>query len=276
METGPTGTSPANHRRAENDKGQSYSDRGRGEKRVFPTDSAIICAMNQTPNLTMSSLAAHFACVMLGTVALLAGVATGGCSSTGIAMREMMGYAKREQLVDRVKEARDGQQEAKKQFESALAEFIAVTGATDAELEGRYKLLKGSYDTSESKASTVRDRIKSVERVSEALFSEWKEELKQYNSEALRAASQKQLDDTRTQYDKLIGVMKAAAGKMDPVLAAFKDQVLFMKHNLNARAIASLEKTNTQLQSDINALIKDMEKSIAEANSFVEQMQTGK
>ena len=199
-----------------------------------------------------------------------------GCSSTGIAVREMMGTAKREQLVDRVKEARDGQEAAKKQFESALAEFIAVTGATDAELEGRYKQLKSSYDTSESRATTVRDRLKSVERVSEALFSEWKEELKQYNSDSLRAASQKQLDDTRSQYEKLISVMKTAAGKMDPVLAAFKDQVLFMKHNLNARAIASLEKTNTQLQSDINALIKDMEKSIAEANSFVQQMQTSK
>jgi hypothetical protein len=199
-----------------------------------------------------------------------------GCSSTGIAVREMMGTAKREQLVDRVKEARDGQEAAKKQFESALAEFIAVTGATDAELETRYKQLKSSYDTSESRATTVRDRLKSVERVSEALFREWKEELKQYNSESLRAASQKQLDDTRGQYEKLISVMKTAAGKMDPVLAAFKDQVLFMKHNLNARAIASLEKTNTQLQSDINALIKDMEKSIAEANSFVQQMQTSK
>jgi len=203
-------------------------------------------------------------------------VLSAGCASTGIAVREMMGTAKREQLVDRVKEARDGQEAAKKQFESALAEFIAVTGANDAELEARYKQLKSSYETSESRAGTVRDRLKSVERVSEALFSEWKEELKQYNSESLRAASQKQLDDTRGQYDKLIGVMKAAATKMDPVLAAFKDQVLFMKHNLNARAIASLEKTNTQLQSDINALIKDMEKSIAEANSFVEQMQTSK
>ena len=65
-----------------------------------------------------------------------------GCSSTRIALAEQFGYAKREQLVSRVEEARDGQEAAKEQFESALAEFIAVTGATDAELEGKYNRLK--------------------------------------------------------------------------------------------------------------------------------------
>ena len=35
---------------------------------------------------------------------------------------------------------------------------------------------------------------------------------------------------------------------MKPVLAAFHDQVLVLKHNLNARAIASLEGTAVTLQ----------------------------
>ena len=61
---------------------------------------------------------------------------------------------------------------------------------------------------------------------------------------------------------------------MDPVLAAFKDQVLFLKHNLNARAISSLQGNAAQMQTDINALIRDMEASIKEANSFIDQMES--
>jgi hypothetical protein len=68
--------------------------------------------------------------------------------------------------------------------------------------------------------------------------------------------------------------MKAAEAKMDPVLAAFKDQVLFLKHNLNARAIASLQDTVGRVESDVQRLVAEMEASINEANTFIQQMGT--
>lgn len=195
-----------------------------------------------------------------------------GCASAGIAIREKLGYAKREQLVDRVQEARDGQEAAKVQFESALAEFLAVTKVSGGELEAQYNKLKREYDRSETRAGDVRSRITSVERVAAALFKEWEAELSQYESASLRSASEQQLRDTRREYDQLIGVMNTAAGRMDPVLRAFKDQVLFLKHNLNARAIASLQGTTAQIQTDVAGLIREMEASIAEANAFIDRM----
>lgn len=198
-----------------------------------------------------------------------------GCSSAKIAALESLGYAKREQLVSRVDDARDSQVAAKKQFESALAEFLAVTGgAQTKDLEARYSKLKSSYEASESKAESVRSRIKDVERVSEALFKEWNKELTEYSSDAMRTASAQQLAETRGQYDRLIGVMKNASTKMDPVLAAFKDQVLFLKHNLNARAIASLQGTAATIQTDVSSLVREMEISISEADAFIKQMQS--
>lgn len=216
--------------------------------------------------------------ILLAATAAALLLAAPGCSSTSIALREkVLGEAKREQLVNRVEDARDSQNAAKQQFQSALDEFIAVTNAGAdarvAELEARYKKLNSEYERSESRAQTVRDRIDSVERVAGALFREWKAELGQYSSATLRSASERQLAETQSRYDQLLGVMKQAASKMDPVLAAFKDQVLFLKHNLNARAIASLQATATQVQSDVSGLIRDMEASINEANSFISQMQ---
>jgi hypothetical protein len=212
-----------------------------------------------------------------GAVIVAAGVScvAGGCSSTTIAIKEKMGIPKREQLVARVKDARDGQQEAKQQFASALHEFMAVTGASGGDLEAKYDKLRKEYERSESRAEMVHSRIKDVERVAEALFKEWKAELAQYSSESMRQASQRELEATRVRYDGLIGAMRAAAAKMQPVLAAFKDQVLFLKHNLNARAIASLQGNVAQIQTDVGNLIRDMEASIAEANAFIDQMQKG-
>ena len=218
-------------------------------------------------------------CVRGMVLGILAIGALAGCTSQRIALSEKFGYAKREQLVDRVEDARDGQEAAKQQFESALKEFLAVTevsGAELRELEAQYDKLNREYERSESRAKDVHNRIGKVRQVADALFKEWRQELDQYTSAELRRHSERQLADTRRQYDRLIEVMETAEARMTPVLGAFKDQVLFLKHNLNARAISSLQQNADRIQSDVGSLVRDMEASIAEANAFIRQMQADK
>ncbi len=195
-----------------------------------------------------------------------------GCSSAYYGAMEKIGFAKRDILVDRVEETREAQAEAKEQFASALERFIAVTGADVGELQGRYDALNSELKRSESRAQEVRDRIASVEDVADALFREWKNEIGQYTNARLKNESRRQYDATRRRYDELMRLMRRAADRMDPVLATFRDQVLFLKHNLNARAIASLSATQEELQGDITRLIRDMEASIQEADEFIQSL----
>ncbi len=194
-----------------------------------------------------------------------------GCKAYYSGM-EKIGYDKREILVDRVDNARESQEEAKEQFANALERYKSVVNFDGGELEEKYNILNDEYETSEARAEDVRDRIESVEDVANALFEEWAEEIKEYSSSKLRSSSQKQLSATKSRYNKLIRAMKKASSKMDPVLAAFKDQVLYLKHNLNAKAIASLEGELGTIRSDVSALIKEMEKSIAEADAFIKTL----
>jgi len=196
----------------------------------------------------------------------------GGCSSTGIAIRESLGTPKREQLVDRVEETREAQEDAKTQFASTLEELQALSGFDGGELEAAYKRLDSQLDRAESRAERVREKIRSVDRVATALFNEWEDELDEYATESLRNASARQLDETKQRFGDLLFAMRKAESKMEPVLAAFGDQVLFLKHNLNARAIASLDSTLGELEDEIAVLIRDMEASIAEANAFIDEM----
>lgn len=198
-----------------------------------------------------------------------------GCSSAYYGAMEKMGVAKREILVDRVEKTRAAQSEAKLQFANALQQFLAVTKVDGGALQQKYENLNREFQRSEARAKEVRERIASVQDVAEALFREWKQELNQYSSAALKADSERQLELTRRRYDALIQLMRRAADRMDPVIATFRDQVLFLKHNLNARALAQLESTNRTLQADISTLIRDMETSIREAESFIRDMKTG-
>ncbi len=209
----------------------------------------------------------------LRTILIAALLFTAGCSSTYYNTLEKFGYAKREVLVDRVEKAQKAQTEAKDQFASALDRFLAVTKADGGELQRNYDALNADFKRSETRATEVRDRIASVEDVAEALFSEWKQELSQYSNATLRAESQRQLDTTHRNYDNLLKLMHRAAERMDPVLNTFRDQVLFLKHNLNAQAIASLDTTHRELQADISRLIADMETSIRESEAFIKTLQ---
>jgi len=200
-------------------------------------------------------------------VALLA-----GCQSVYYGTMEKLGYEKRDLLVSNVDDARKAQQDAKKQFESALEQFIAVTDYQGGDLERQYRKLKSEYEDSQAQAANVHRRIADVEQVARDLFAEWESELKQYTSADLRRSSERQLKDTRVRYQQMITAMKRAERKLDPVLNAFHDRVLYLKHNLNARAIASLRTNRKAIESDIAALIGDMNRSIAEADRFIQAM----
>ena len=194
------------------------------------------------------------------------------CQSAYYSAMEKAGIHKRDILVDRVEDAKETQEEAKEQFKSALEQFQSVRQFDGGKLETIYNDLNDEYETSVALADDISSRIKAIENVSEALFEEWQEELNQYTSTSLKQKSSYKLQQTKKQYAKLIRAMKKAESAVHPVLSIFKDQVLYLKHNLNAQAINSLKGELTEIESNVSRLLTEMNRSIDEANRFIESM----
>ncbi|BCG65042.1 MAG: hypothetical protein methR_P2855 [Methyloprofundus sp.] len=207
----------------------------------------------------------------LKTLALLCtlSIATTGCSKMYLSSLESIGIAKRDVMVHRVEKARDTQEDTKEQFQTALEQFTSLTNYDGGDLEKIYKKLNNEYLASVDQAEEVNKRINDIEDVSSALFTEWEAELQEYSSASLRNKSKNQLRNTKNQYKQLITAMRRAESKMQPVLKIFKDQVLYLKHNLNAQAISSLKGELSSIESNVSALIAAMEQSINEANTFI-------
>lgn len=195
------------------------------------------------------------------------------CSSTYYGVMEQVGIHKRDILRDRVEAARDSQSEAKEQFKSALEQFSSVVYLKNTDLKMAYEKLNDEYENSRKAAEEVSDRIKKVESVAEDLFDEWEAELHLYQNKELRRESKLKLQETKNRYKIMLNTMVRAEKSMQPVLLTFHDNVLFVKHNLNAQAIGSLRSEFSTLQGRIETLIQQMKESIESSNRFISQLE---
>lgn len=207
------------------------------------------------------------------SLAALVCIASIGCRTTYYAFWETFGREKRDLLKSHVEAARTDQQAASEQFKDAYTQLKELYGFEGGELERAYNTFNGEYKKCENRADTVRERIKKVESIARDLFKEWETEIEQIQSEKIRADSRSKLVATRGKYDQLHASMKKAEESMNPVLVQFHDQVLYLKHNLNAQAIASLKGETAKIETEVNSLLNDMNAAIAQADAFIKGME---
>lgn len=195
------------------------------------------------------------------------------CSSAYYGTMEKLGIEKRDIMIDRVEDARDAQDDASEQFASALDQFRATVAFDGGDLEDVYDDLNSEYERSKARADSVSERIDEVEDVAQDLFEEWQDELAEYSRADMRRESESMLKETRGRYNQMLRAMRRAEATMEPVLDSFQDQVLYLKHNLNARAIGALRNELDTIEKDTERLVSEMNKAIAEADAFIQSMQ---
>jgi hypothetical protein len=195
-----------------------------------------------------------------------------GCRSAYYSAWEKFGKHKRDLLKENVEKVRDDQQAAAEQFKDALTRLKELYGFQGGDLEKIYNRLNADYQRSSQQAETVRNRIGKVEQIAADLFKEWETEIGSIQSPNLRSSSRDKLVETKRKYESLHGAMKRAERSMEPVLAQFRDQVLYLKHNLNAQAIGALKGEVGDIEKEIGKLIKEMNNAIAEADAFIQTL----
>lgn len=199
-------------------------------------------------------------------------LAVSGCASVQYSALEKVGIHKRDILVDRVEDARDSQLETREHLVSAYEELSTLIGHDGGKLEAQYKRLDKEVERSRDSIEELDDRLSSIDRVSSDLFKEWEAELDLYNSKTLRAEQEKKLADSRRQFRVMRDRMQVARNRVDPVMAVLNDNVLYLKHSLNAQALAALRGQATLLEGEVEALIRDMQIAIDEADAFIANM----
>jgi uncharacterized protein YukE len=199
----------------------------------------------------------------------LAGIS---CSTAYYSAWEMLGKEKRDLLRSNVETVKKDQARAADEFEDALERLRSLYTVDAGDLEKTYDTIKDDSEDATDRAQEISNRIDTIESIAQDLFDEWDREIGEISNETYRTKSREQLDETKTKYAALASSLKKAESSMDPVLTHLNDNVLFLKHNLNAAAIGGLSTEMAGIEADIEQLIADMRASIAEADRFLQTL----
>lgn len=208
--------------------------------------------------------------ITIGTFIVL--LLSGCANNVYYAGMEKVGFHKRDIMVDRVEKVQESQKKAQKEFKSALEKFGSLVTIKDSDLKSAYENFNDEYEDVTETAEDLSTRIDKLEDVSESLFEEWEEELTLYKNQKLKAQSQRNLKDTKAKYKKMMAAMRSSEKSMQPILATFRDNVLILKHSLNAQAIGTLEGEFSNLKKEISSLITKMNQSIKASDTFIKEM----
>jgi hypothetical protein len=195
-----------------------------------------------------------------------------GCKSTYYKAMQTLGREKRDILVQRIKDAKKDQDQTKQQLQTTMESFQALTGFQGGSLEKSYKRLNSDYESADSQASKLHDKIQSIDQVSNDLFKEWQGEIAAMDNAKLKAQDNLMLRNAKTRQATYMRAMHRTEDQIAPVLKAFQDQVLFLKHNLNSRAIGSLKGTSATLQGNVADLIQSIDASSQEADKLISSL----
>jgi len=190
------------------------------------------------------------------------------------ALENVLGFEKRELLQKSVQSVKTDQVKAQEEFQDAMTELKKLYGFDGGNLEKMYNKFKGAYEDSSEQAGKVNERVDNMNRIAKSMFSEWSGEIRQYESKEFAADSQRKLDLTRERYEVLIKSARESEAAMKPILKKLNDHVLYLKHNLNAASVGTIQGETKSIQTDVEELTRRMNESIREADNFIQLLGT--
>jgi hypothetical protein len=192
-----------------------------------------------------------------------------GCQDPYYDTMEAFGKHKRALLISRIESTKQELVAGRAAFDQAATGFRNLVNSAPGAYRDSFEDAEDDYEECEDRSRALRRRIQSVEGVAEALFKEWENELANYTSGSLRRTSRDQLRTAREKYDDMIAAMNRAADSTEPVLIFFKDQSLFLKHNLNGSSLASLKEETPRMEEEMKLLQERLEHAEALASEFI-------
>lgn len=197
-----------------------------------------------------------------------------GCRSSGGSFLVFGGSAApQEELISRVRAAQHEAGEAQEDFTAAFTLYQRITTPQAVELDELADDYADALERCQGRHEELDEHVAAVGAEAEELFAGWNEELTRFSSDTLREKSAAMLADTQARTERVLAALVRVQERMDPLVRKLEDYALFFNHNLNARAIATLEDTYKDFDAEYRALESELASSQQEMAAFLAQFE---
>lgn len=137
---------------------------------------------------------------------------------------------------------------------SMLAAVQGLQAITAPDFQGdavkAHKELVEVVENSEDQADELRGAIEDMQAASVPVFDQWTKDLEAYSNPEMRQRSQARLSAARERYDAVLAAVEPLLVEYEAVNQTLRDHVLFLKHDMNPAALATI-------QDDVRSVAKD-------------------
>lgn len=210
--------------------------------------------------------------IFIKSILLLSLLLTSSCSTVYYNFWETLGKEKRDLLKSKLNDVNNAQEDVEEQYVDNLERIRKEYNFNEGELEKTYDKITDDYEDTNEKQKELSERINKANNIATDLFEEWKNEAYQLQNKNYKRKSLQKLAITKKKYSRTYTTIKKIEKDLNKILRKFKDQVIFIKHNLNAKVIGNLKSEFNDIKIDIKKQIKNIKRSKNQTELFIKEL----
>ena len=179
------------------------------------------------------------------------------------------GVKQTEKLVSKANDTVGSIRAAKQQIKDTLVAYNLLVGNKVEDPKKTYKDLQKGIENTDKKVADVDQKVAAMQKEADLLFADWASNLASISSEELRKRSEERLNETRERYNGILAAGDKAGKVFNPFIASLKDQVVYLGHDLNPSALASLKPDADKLNKEAEVLFKKIDETVDEASGYI-------
>ena len=194
------------------------------------------------------------------------------CSTLYYNTWELLGKEKRDVLKMNMEDVDDQQKDVEEKVSDTLALIRKNYNFKEGKLEATYDRMKEDYEDAKSLADDYSEQVQKTIDIADDLFDEWEDEAKELSNANYRTTSLKQLRQTKASFKRSEKSMRRVENSLNKLLKSYNDQVVYLKHSLNAKAVGNLKAELSEIKRNIEILSSRIEKSKQQNLEFLNRL----
>jgi len=162
--------------------------------------------------------------------------------------------------------------ETKIQISKTLGVYNDLRGDAVKDRRRAYRSLVKEMENCDKRVAKVREQTAGMNGDASAYFKDRGASLEKIASEDLRKLAGDRLDDSKTRFEAVLAAGRAAGEDYQALMAKLRDQVLFLGHDLNPTAVASLEKDAGELNAQAKQLFGKIDETVTSFNEYIKSL----